>query len=105
MAFRTSSAVSVILSPGGSLLDARLASRAGPPTARSASSERLACQPGAVRARFRFFPPAGPLAPTASQVASGRLVRVSGTVLVLGGRSEIGLAVARRLVSRDSRPV
>src|SRR5262249_10248574 len=29
---------------------------------------------------------------------SGRLLRVSGTVLVLGGRSEIGIAVAQRLV-------
>jgi short-subunit dehydrogenase len=32
----------------------------------------------------------------------GRLLRVSGTVLVLGGRSEIGLAVAQRLVGRGS---
>jgi NAD(P)-dependent dehydrogenase (short-subunit alcohol dehydrogenase family) len=35
----------------------------------------------------------------------GRLLRVAETVLVLGGRSEIGLAVARRLVDSGSRTV
>jgi NAD(P)-dependent dehydrogenase (short-subunit alcohol dehydrogenase family) len=37
--------------------------------------------------------------------ASGRLLRVSGTVLVLGGRSEIGLAVAHRLVGHGHATV
>jgi NAD(P)-dependent dehydrogenase (short-subunit alcohol dehydrogenase family) len=40
-----------------------------------------------------------------SRTACGRLLRVTGTVLVLGGRSEIGLAVARRLVGSGSRTV
>lgn len=35
----------------------------------------------------------------------GRLVRMSSAVLVLGGRSEIGLAVARRLVAAEARTV
>ena len=38
-------------------------------------------------------------------MAYGRLPGMSGTVLVLGGRSEIGLAVAERLVQRGSRTV
>lgn len=37
--------------------------------------------------------------------ASGRLRVMSGTVLVLGGRSEIGVAVAQRLVGREATKV
>jgi NAD(P)-dependent dehydrogenase (short-subunit alcohol dehydrogenase family) len=43
-------------------------------------------------------------APARARAAAGwETARVSGTVLVLGGRSEIGLAVAKRLVSEDGR--
>jgi NAD(P)-dependent dehydrogenase (short-subunit alcohol dehydrogenase family) len=42
---------------------------------------------------------------TVSLFQSGRLTSVNETVLVLGGRSEIGLAVAERLVKQGARAV
>jgi short-subunit dehydrogenase len=42
---------------------------------------------------------------SAAGPVSGRLPRVTGTVLVLGGRSEIGLAVAERLARGGARKI